>query len=548
MKNLLLVVLMLPLLINAQSKKQRRAMEAQQKADELVISNLKNHIQYLSDDKLEGRSSGSKGEALAAQYIADEFKKMGLQPKGSSGYLQTFPILSGTIIDPVSYFKINGTALELGKEYTPLAYSAQKTVNGIAAIALREAKEPWFLDLKETLEKNKNKADFNIEDAIKTEAKNVISKGGTALIVYNSGNIATNIKFNKADKSPPIDIPVLYVTPQGFSKFFKDKTALLDIEAQITFALQDRTGRNVIGFIDNKASQTIIVGAHYDHLGFGDDGNTLDSGKLVRNGADDNASGIAGLLEIARAQTMNDKKKNNYLFIAFSGEELGLLGSKYWLDNTSDMSVNFMVNLDMIGRYDADRKLLIGGFGTSPEWKNVISNAADNKLAYQLDSVGAGPGDHASFYRKNIPVLFFSTGNHTDYHKATDDYDKINIDGEFQIVKLVNRVLDIADARGKLAFQKTADPQMLRAGATVSLGIIPDNTFTGQGLKIIGVTPKKTAESIGMMSGDILTHLGDFKIVDMNSYLQALSTFRKGDLTVVRIKRGTDEKVLDVEF
>ena len=528
MKKVLLIVLMLPILSSAQNKKQRKAIEAQRKADELVINNLKAHIQYLSDDKLEGRSTGSKGEQLAAEYISEQFKTIGLTPKGTSEYYQDFSINSGKIIDPSSYFKLDGKALQLNKEFVPLAFSATKNINGAAAIALREAKEPWFMDAKEMLDKNKTNPSFNIEDALQKEAKAVAAKGATALIIYNSSNIVDNIKFNKADKSTPLEIPVLYVTQEGYSKYFKDRSALLDIEINVAMSEKNRTGRNVIGYIDNNATNTVVIGAHYDHLGLGEDQNSLDTGKVIRNGADDNASGIAALIELAKYEKQSAKKTNNYLFIAFSGHELGMLGSKYFMENsTISTSANYMVNLDMIGRYDADRKLTIGGFGTSPEWKAVVSSAVDNKLAYKLDSLGAGPSDHATFYRKNIPVLYFFTGNHTDYHKATDDADKINVDGEFQIVKLVNRILDAAEPKGKLAFQKTAEPKWFVPAFTVSLGVIADNNFSGPGMRISGVTPKKTAENIGMISGDIIMQLGDYKINDMTSYMQALSTFKK---------------------
>ena len=549
MKKLLLIVFLIPLLSVAQSKKQRRAAEMQRAADEQVIRNLKAHIQYLSDDKLEGRSAGSNGEKLAAQYISEQFKAAGLTPKGTNGFLQEFAIVSGKVVAPSTYFKINGSSLQLNKEYFPLPFSANASLNGAAAIALREAKEPWFMDVKDLLDRSKDDKNFDIHAALQKEASAVAAKGATALIIFNSSVTNDNIRFNKMDKSTGLKIPVVYVMYDGYSKYLKDKSALLDIEMNVEIGEVNRSGTNVIGYIDNNAPQTVVIGAHYDHLGFGDDANSLDTGRAVRNGADDNASGIAALIELAQYQKQSTAKNNNYVFIAFSGEELGLLGSKYWLDHpTVTTPPNYMINLDMIGRYDDDRKLTIGGFGTSPEWKNVVSSALDNKIKYRLDSVGAGPSDHASFYRKDIPVLFFFTGNHTDYHKASDDYDKINIEGEFQIVKLVNRILEATNNKGKLAFQRTAEPTMLRSGFAVSLGVIPDYSFEGPGLRISGVSPKKTAESIGMAAGDILMQLGDFRISDMNSYMQALSTFKKGDRAIVRIKRGPDEKVMDVEF
>ena len=200
----------------------------------------------------------------------------------------------------------------------------------------------------------------------------------------------------------------------------------MQIELQVSLSSKIRKARNIIAYINNNANNTVVLGAHYDHLGYGEDKNALDAVHEVHNGADDNASGTAALLELARKLKNNSPKANNYLLMHFSGEELGLMGSKYWLDNpTIQASANYMINMDMVGRYDTARKLTIGGYGTSPVWGNIVPELAKN-LAYKLDSAGTGPSDHASFYRKDIPVLFFFTGSHPDYHKASDDWEKMN--------------------------------------------------------------------------------------------------------------------------
>lgn len=547
MKKLLLVLVFIPSLLLAQSKKQKKAIEAQRKADEVVMTNLKAHLQFLADDKLEGRSTGSKGEQLAMQYISEQFKNVGLLPKGTNGYIQRFAIEDGKKIEPTTSFKINGASLQLNKDFFPFAFSANKSANGAAAVALRESKEPWFFDVKELLQANN--PSNSIEELVQKEASLSASKGATALVVFNSSAIVDNVRFNSKYDGKALPIPVIYITADGLKKYLKDRSALLDIEMNVAMSDRKRFGHNVVGYIDNSAPQTVVIGGHYDHLGMGEDANALDTGKLIRNGADDNASGISTLIELARMQVQSPKKTNNYLFIAFSGEELGLFGSKHWIENpTVSTPVNYMVNLDMVGRYSADRKLTVGGFGTSPEWKTIIGSAADNKIVMKLDSAGAGPSDHATFYRKNIPVLFFFTGTHLDYHKATDDVDKINYDGQFQVTKFVGRIIDAADNKGKLAFQKTAEPQMVRGVLNVSLGVIPDYTFNGEGLRINGVSPKRTAESLGLAAGDVLIKLGDHRIFDINSYMNALSGFKKGDKTALRIKRGKDEKEFEFEF
>src|SRR5690606_10352109 len=197
---------------------------------------------------------------------------------------------------------------------------------------------------------------------------------------------------------------------------------------KFTTALSEkkRTGYNVLGYIDNDAATTIILGAHFDHLGYGEDGNSRHTAHelSIHNGADDNASGTAALIELAKKLKQSKAKNNNYLFIAFSGEELGLYGSKYFTENpTIDLkTTNYMINMDMVGRLsDSTKSVTIGGYGTSPAWSSVISAVPGSSIAVKIDSSGTGPSDHTSFYRKDIPVLFYFTGLHTDYHKPSDD-------------------------------------------------------------------------------------------------------------------------------
>ncbi|MDB5191761.1 MAG: aminopeptidase [Segetibacter sp.] len=550
MKRLLVVLAFVPVLTFAQSKKQKKALVLQQqKADQATITNLKGHIQFLADDKLEGRATGTRGEQIAAEYISTQFKNVGLAAKGTNGFLQEFTIEEGKLIDPSTRLMLNSNQLILQKDYIPLAFSAAKKVVGMPAMALRERGVPWFTDVKDWLESNKGNTGFNIDEAIKKEAEKVAAKGATALFIYNSSKLVDNINFVSKDKSPAVAIPVLYITGEGYNKYFKDHSELLDIEINVSFTEKLRIGRNVVGYLDNGAASTITIGAHYDHLGWGENGNALDSGKIIRNGADDNASGTAALIELARLLASSKSKKNNYLFIAFSGEEVGLLGSKYWLENrTVTTPINYMINLDMVGRYDPQKKLSIGGFGTSPAWSSIMTTLADKTLQVTFDSTGGGPSDHASFYRKDIPVLFFFTGIHQDYHKATDDYEKINYDGELKIVRFISRIIEATDNLGKLYFQKTREPLVAPARYSVSLGVIPDYSFKAGGLRIDGVSANKLASKLGLVGGDVLVQLGPYAIRDINSYMEALGRFKAGDKTSLKIKRGTEDKEFTVEF
>jgi Zn-dependent M28 family amino/carboxypeptidase len=540
------VLLLVPFLGLSQGKRKIRIEAEKQKA--LLISNLKSHIGYLASDALEGRRTGTAGADAAMDYLVKQYQQLGIGPKGTSGYLQKFEINEGLQLDPSTYFTVNNIQLKIEKDFFPLANSASISITGKPAMALNEKGQPWFKDIKETLEENKSNPHFDIDAWIKKEVTAAAAKGATAFMIFNTGSIVDNILFNKNDKTDAFSIPVIYITQAGF-QHFSDPSATLNIQLKVQIVEKKRGASNVAAFINNGAANTIVIGAHYDHLGFNEDKNALDTGHVIHNGADDNASGTAALLEIARLLQQKSPTHYNYLFLHFSGEELGLLGSKYWIENpTMPGAINYMLNMDMVGRYDTAHKLTVGGYGTSSKWSDIWK-LTNTPLIVKFDSTGSGPSDHASFYRAGIPVQFFFTGSHPDYHKASDDADKINYEATAQIVTLAYQMMGITDSLPKLDFIKTTEPQMGRSTKfTVSLGVIPDYGYSGTGMRIDGVSPGKLAEKLGLQAGDILLQLGDYKFVDVNSYMQTLSKFKKGDQTQLRIKRGTDEINISVTF
>lgn len=547
MKKWIAILIFLPILAVGQSKRKLRI--AAEKEQSLTLSNLQKHVKYLADDQLQGRRTGTAGEIMAMEYLIQQYKLLGIEPKGSNGFVQEFEINEGLQIEEATFLEVSGKKLLLNEEYFPVAFSANKAIKGTPAIALSEAGQPWFRDLKELLEENKTNPHFDVEAVIKKIANEAAAKNATSLLIYNTSSIVDNVQFNKNDQSPSLSIPVIYITKKGVTKYFSDPAATLPIELSVKLSAKVRKARNVVAFINNNAPNTVILGAHYDHLGYGEDKNSLDGLNEIHNGADDNASGTAALLELARKLKQKAPPANNYLLMHFSGEELGLMGSKYWLENpTVSVKANYMINMDMVGRYDTARKLTIGGYGTSPEWGSTIPMLA-NKFAYKLDSAGTGPSDHASFYRKDIPVLFFFTGSHPDYHKASDDWDKINYAGINDIVNLVYKIVETTDSKGKIGFAKTREQQMGRSTRfTVSLGVIPDYGYTGTGMRIDGASAGKLADKLGLKAGDILLQLGDYKFVDVNSYMQSLSKFNKGDKTKLIYKRGSEEITVALEF
>jgi aminopeptidase YwaD len=526
------------------------------KADKEMIANLQKHVGYLADDKLEGRRAGTNGETLAMNYISGEFGQIGLAPKGTDGFYQAFDINDGKKINDDSYFSINKKELNQESDYFPFAFSANANVEAQPALSLQEGDMPWFFNLKETLEENKDNPHFDLDEFIRNKAIESNKKGATALIIYNTSSIDDKLHFEEKDRSETLKIPVIYVTKDPAKKYFKDIAATLDIKIKTSIGEKKRIGHNVAGYIDNNATNTVVIGAHFDHLGYGEDGSSLlrTGEHLIHNGADDNASGTAALIELARLLKNSKIKNTNFLFLAFSGEELGLFGSKYFVENpTLDLkTVNYMINMDMVGRFsDSTHALTVGGYGTSPAWSPTI--AASNPKTFfvvKVDSSGTGPSDHTSFYRKDIPVLFFFTGLHSDYHRPTDDADKINYTGEFRIVRYINDIItNLSKQNQKLAFTKTRETQTTTSARfSVTLGIMPDYTFTGTGVRCDGVSEGKAARKAGMQTGDVIVQLGDINITSLENYMQALGKFKKGDKTKVKFKRGNDVMDADVQF
>jgi hypothetical protein len=344
----------------------------------------------------------------------------------------------------------------------------------------------------------------------------------------------------------------LGLTPMGTDGFFQEFTVSKPSnpheEAVIGTDGAGVTGRNVVAFLDKKAEKTIVIGAHFDHLGMGGQGSLHRGDSAIHNGADDNASGTAALLALAKIFKY-ETLKSNILFIAFSGEENGLWGSNYFVKNpTVDLkTVNYMINMDMVGRLNPEKSLAVHGVGTSPSFPPVLDPINADSLKLVPSESGVGPSDHTSFYLQDLPVLHFFTGQHADYHKPSDDADKINYEGLVQVVRYISRLIAGLDAEPKLAFTKTKDSSD-SPRFTVSMGVVPDYLYDGKGMRVDGVSEGKPAQAAGLQKGDIVVQLGDSTINDMMGYMRALSVFKKGDSTQVVIERAGQKIAAKVKF
>ncbi len=550
MMNMFRLLIVFLLIANIASAQKTR------KADKETLKYLKENIEYLSSDQLEGRRAGTTGESLAADFIANKFKEIGLLPKGAEdSYFQPFSISDGRQILPDTYLSVNNQVLIPGIEFFPLSNSKESaTIKAQVSPSLTENDQPWLIDIADDLDNNKENPHFDISNLINSLINNSKDKGASSVIFFNSGEIDDHISFDEKDRSENTIIPALYITKNAVKTYLQDLNSTYDLQFNVAIGPKIRHSKNIIGYIDNKAQLTVVLGAHFDHLGYGEDGNSmLRSGeRLIHNGADDNASGTAALIELAFLLNKSKSKQFNYLFIAFSAEELGLNGSKYFSENPtiSLNTVNYMINMDMVGRMnDSTRVITIGGYGTSPSWKPLIDNIKDNPFVIKYDSSGTGPSDHTSFYRKDIPVLFFFTGLHTDYHKPSDDADKINYVGELKIIYFIKQLIENDKQHEKIAFTKTREQSSGSSTRfSVSLGIMPDYTFPGNGVRVDGVSDGRPAKKAGISTGDVIRQLGDFKTSSVESYMQALSKFKKGDKTNVIILRGETELVYEIIF
>ena len=546
MKNLLLLFAFFPSFLIAQKLS---------KSEKKTLNGISNHISFLADDSLEGRRAGTKGELLAFKYIQSQFEDALLKPKGEVGYIQRFSINDGKNFNK-SFFFVNGQELKPFIDYFPLNNCPEsKLIEAAVSISLAEINIPWFLNWEEIIDANKANPHFDYKSFLAEKIITISKKGATGIILYNvSPSWLDELAYTGKDQSEPAIIPIIAITPAAQSKYLKDITASYDIKFKIVLSKNERYANNVIGYIDNAAPKTIVFGAHFDHLGYGEDGNSMlrTKEKFIHNGADDNASGTSVLIELAKTLKSQKNKEYNFLFIAFSGEELGLLGSKYYTEHpTIDLEkVSYMINMDMVGRLnDSSKVITIGGIGTSPSWGDIIPYKNKYNLSIKIDSSGTGPSDHTSFYRKNIPVLFFFTGLHTDYHKPSDDFDKINLVGSLTIHNVIAMIVKNTAGLPKLAFTKTKEQSVGSSTRfTVSLGIMPDYSFSNKGVRVDGISEGKLAQKVGILPGDIILKLGTFQTSTVTSYMEALSKFKKGDTTSVSLERNSQIIDFTIQF
>lgn len=577
---------------------------------EITKEELKEHLMYLADSSLAGRFPGTDGDRLAQDYIINEFKKSGLTPAGTNGsYIQEFEMATQMVLGQNNSASVSTGDmtydLVVKENYTPLGLTGNGTASGKLVFAGYgiDAPEQNYDDFKDTLGNNLdikgkilvmmrfgpdhlNPHGNQFEKYEDTRYKTLIPRdeGAAGIIIVNGpeydendrlmrlrydnvmgnqGIPVINVKRDIMDavfKANGYDLKELQkrINEQNQPYSFELAKGSATFETNVTPSLA-KTG-NILGFIEGNdpvlKNEVIVVGAHYDHVGYGLYGSLASTKEeLIHYGADDNASGTTAVMEIAEKLAANRKDlKRSVLLMLFGAEEAGLIGSAYFTNSPmfSNYNIVAMLNMDMIGRYKD--KLTIYGIGTSPVWETMLTNINNNTYKLNIGFLpdGFGPSDHSSFYAKKIPVLHFFTGTHEDYHRPSDTYDKINYDAQESVARMVyDTALELINADSKPQFtevKQEQNQQQTTGQMRVTVGTIPDYGYSGEGLKITGVRGGSPGEKAGLKAGDIIIKFGDTSIKNIYDYTNVLGKYNPDDEVDVIVKRGNDEITMKIKL
>ncbi len=566
---------------------------------EATLKRLKKHIGYLASDRLKGRLTGSEGDSLAAEYIRRELKYSGLTPLYSKGF-QRFRIPDKIIYGSANILTLNKNLLRLDTDFAPFSFSQNNSFNGEVVFAgygfeINEDSLKWndyhgievkgkvALILRGDPEIEKTTSPFIRYSRDRDKVLEAKDQGVSAVLLVSGKSFDPDDKFEPLVKGEQsVGIPVFRITRRVADLILESKKQTIEemekalnqsrkpfsFPAEVVLSgtsdlIQTTVPtRNVVmeisGIDKELREEFVVIGAHFDHLGMGGpgSGSRIPDSVGVHYGADDNASGVAMALELAKKLAASSKSlKRSILVVAFSGEEEGLLGSKWFIDSAKidPGRINAMVNLDMVGRISGNSAVQIGGVGTSDPFKNLIYASCDtNELKLSLSNDGYGPSDHASFYRKDIPVLFITAGAHLDYHTPSDTWDKINYQGMIKIEDLAYRIITELANGDKLVF-KEAGPKVGSGRETrrkgITLGIMPD--FAGNvknGLRADLVTPGRPAALGGMKKGDIITFINGKKVNNIQDYMFRLTQLKRGETITVEVLRDNQKVVLLIQL
>ena len=531
--------------------------------DPSATKRMERDLFFLSSDALKGRKPGTPEADVARDYIVGKMLEYGIEPMGENGYSQKFPVPEYAEVNyGFTKLWIGKTHLADHEDFYPVSISAttglvdEKTVYVGYGITTEDGTYDDF----EGLEVERKIAVMNVSSpdgihphsayaayhSLNERVANLIEKGASGVLLINPEGTASDTRefFKSINASA---VPVFFVRNEKWAGKLMKRTQKVAMSVMMSERFSD--GYNVVGYIHNNKRKTVVLGAHYDHLGMGGENSLYKGPAAIHNGADDNGSGTALLLEVMRYYAQRKDTNYNYLIQFYSAEELGLIGSKYWTNHPTFplRGIEYMINSDMVGRL-RDNRLQLSGTGTAAEWDEILETPIHG-LDIKKDPAGVGPSDQTSFYYKDLPVLHLFTGTHNDYHKPTDDADKINYKGMAKLASLVYTITARSANYERLSFQRTtSSEQKTTPNFSVTLGVIPDYLFGGPGLRIDGATEGRPGANAGLQAGDIILQIGDITIDDIYAYMTALGAFKKGDTTSISYSRDGDVIESEITF
>lgn len=591
------------------------------------VDRIQQVIGYLASDALEGRRTGTPGANDAAHYIAGEMNRFGLQPgmpaarpartrgENLARYLQPFPYVSSVELGKSNSFRLvtvsGGTDFRVAEDWIPLGFSTNGKLEntevvfagyGISSAELKyddytvsPVKDRVALVFSGNPDGDNPHGQFVTAGQIRFKAAAARAAGARALLIIANEDKLKDDGLSRLsyDNNGEAGLPVVGISRALAAELFASAgSSLAEVEKIADARKRDATkppiagpsiglavdvvrrespSFNVIGILPGSdpklKDEVIVIGAHYDHLGRGGEGSLAPREGDIHHGADDNASGVAGVLELARIfSSQRPKPRRTIVFMAFSGEEEGLIGSNYYVNHPIIPLANSvaMINMDMIGRLK-ENKLIVGGMGTATEWKPLIDRQNTESLAVtgmtsinamrgaprfslSLSEDGYGPSDHSSFYSKQVPVLFFWTGTHDDYHKPSDTADKINYEGEARVISMVASVVRDIDSNDKRPTYTVAksESQGRSTGFRVYLGTIPNYADSNDGLKLDGVREDSPAAKAGLKADDKIVKMAGHDVKNVYDYTYALGEMKAGQEYEVEIVRGSEHLTLKI--
>jgi len=568
---------------------------------EITEKEIMSHIRFLSNDNKKGRYPGSRESKDIISYLINEFKSYGIKPIfDNQSYKQSFDITSGIELGSDNSMTINGDSLIIEKDFIPLWFSGNISISGSCVFAgygldIKEeslewndykninVSNKWVVVLRKSPDPDNIHSLFNKYSSFHKKMLVARDKGAIGIIFISQTNDNELFPLKHIAGYKNDGIPAIHISNKTSDKIFKPlgwsqekiqetinrSMESLNFEIQNTIInvtvdlklVKDRAA-NVVGIIRSGnrkyRDEYIALGAHFDHLGLGGEksGSRQQDTLATHPGADDNASGVSGLLEVGqKIASYKSKLKRSVILIAFDAEEKGLLGSKYFIDNSPIPLKNIitMINLDMIGRMK-ESTFTIGGVGTSPSFTPMLDSLSKNKnFILKTTTPGFGPSDHASFYNKNIPVMFFFTGLHTDYHTPKDTWNLINVKGEKKILNFIYEIIiNLSKSEFRPAFSEAGPKTGTMTRNTqfkVTLGVMPSYGSTEVGLEIDGISKENgPAAKAGIKKGDIIKSINGKQIKDIYEYMERLSSLEIGMTVPITIERKGKKIILSISF